>query len=72
MSDLARCFAVTGTVYTGPLYCGNRAKDTDANGRPICNVHKRGNPGIEWRGEGHRYPYGDGDGGWKFAKGAAR
>lgn len=72
-----RCYAVVGTATFGPMYCGNKAKTVDANGRPICGVHKKGNPGIEWRGDGHRYPYGtggraEGHTAWRFARGEYR
>lgn len=68
-----RCYAVVGTAWTGPRYCGYPAKSGDANGRPVCGVHKDGQPGIEWRGEGHRYPYRTSPGRrgteWVFARG---
>lgn len=66
-----RCFAVVGTVWTGPLYCGNRAKSEDANGRPVCGIHRRGFPGISWFGERYRYPEGTG-GDWQFDRGGPR
>lgn len=71
---VGRCYAVTGDAWGGPRYCGNTAKTEDANGRPVCGVHKKGQPGIEWRGEGHRYPYGTGGAGtvWQFSRGEFR
>jgi hypothetical protein len=66
-----RCMAVTGTASFGPMYCGNPSKTEDANGRPVCGVHKKGNPGIAWRGDRYRYPEGTG-GHWRFSKGDPR
>jgi len=60
-----RCHAVTGTAWTGPMYCGFPAKTYDVNGRPLCGVHRRGNPGIEWLGDRANYPHGTG-GSWRF------
>jgi hypothetical protein len=57
--------APMGTVWTGPLYCGYKAKTTDANGRPVCGIHKNGTVGIEWFGDRRRYPYGTG-GRWNW------
>lgn len=66
-----RCMAMTGTAWTGPMYCGNPAKGEDVNGRPICGVHRRGNPHTEWYGDRRRYPEGTG-GHWRFSKGDPR
>lgn len=66
-----RCYAVCGSTATGPLYCGNRAKSVDANGRPVCGTHKKGQLGIAWYGDRYRYPEGTG-GDWKFARGEFR
>jgi hypothetical protein len=66
-----RCFAVVGTAWTGPAYCGHPAKTEDVNGRPICGVHRRGIAGIAWYGDRYRYPEGTG-GTWKFAHGPKR
>lgn len=74
-----RCYAVTGNVYTGPMFCGYPAKTWDVNGRPVCGVHKKGQPGILWFGTRYRYPEGTQDsvgvartGRWKFAHGEPR
>lgn len=66
-----RCMAVTGTATFGPMYCGNRAKSEDVNGRPVCGVHKAGQPGIPWYGDRGRYPEGTG-GDWKWSRGEYR
>ena len=66
-----RCYAVTGTAQGGRAYCGNPAKTIDANGRPVCGVHRKGNPGIMWYGDRYRYPEGTG-GRWEFSKGPRR
>lgn len=65
-----RCMAVVGSVHTGPLYCGHRAKD-EAYGRPVCGVHRAGQPGIEWFGDRGRYPHGTA-GNWQFYRGTKR
>ena len=57
MSD-ERCMAVMGNVHTGALYCGNRAKGHDANGRPCCGIHLGKQHGIEWWGDRRAYPHG--------------
>jgi hypothetical protein len=70
-----RCMGVVGTVWTGPLYCGNRAASVDRNGRPVCGIHHGRQEVIEWRGGGGCYPYGPGDPEgqrWRFAHGAPR
>lgn len=56
------CCAVVGTVWDRWNMCGNPTKAVDANGRPVCGIHKKGQPGIEWRGYAHRYPHGAGPG----------
>lgn len=66
-----RCYTVAGTAWAGPRYCGYPAKTLDPNGRPVCGVHKKGNPGIMWYGDRYRYPEGTG-GRWQFNKGEAR
>ncbi len=66
-----RCYAAVGTAWTGPLYCGHPAKTTDANGRPVCGVHRRGQPGVEWLGARYRYPHGI-IGAWRFFNGKPR
>lgn len=66
-----RCFAVVGSANRGPLYCGNRSKGRDANGRPTCGVHASKQVGIEWLGSRGRYPHGLG-GVWRFARGEFR
>lgn len=67
-----RCMAVVGTVHNGPQYCGNRARaGTDLNGRPVCNIHRCNQLGIEWRGDRGSYPHGTG-GSWRFARGEFR
>ena len=66
--SVERCFAVVGTVHSGPQYCGYRAKATDANGRPCCLRHLHKQEGIAWYGERYRYPEGTG-GAWKFRHG---
>lgn len=63
-----RCLAVQGTASGGPMYCGNPAKHEDPNGRPVCGVHRKGNPGIAWYGDRYKYPEGTG-GYWRFVKG---
>lgn len=63
-----RCFAVVGAAFTGKQFCGYPAKTTDANGRPVCGVHKKGQPMIAWYGDRYRYPEGTG-GRWEFAHG---
>ena len=70
-TDASRCMAVVGTVWTGPMYCGNPAKTEDVNGRPVCGVHKKGQPGISWFGGKRRHPEGHG-GHWRFSKGEPR
>lgn len=66
-----RCFAVVGTVWSGPLFCGRRARSVDANGRPICGYHRKGQPEIAWDGDGGLYPHGPLDradlGKWQFS-----
>lgn len=64
-----RCMAVTGTASTGPRYCGYPAK-TEVADRPVCGVHKKGQPGIEWS-DRLGYPHGP-YGRWDFSKGVAR
>lgn len=71
MSDQMRCMATQGTAFTGPLYCGNRAKTVDVNGRPVCGVHRKGQPRIPWFGDQGRYPEGTG-GTWKWVRGEFR
>lgn len=63
-----RCYAVVGDFWTGPAYCGHPAKSTDANGRPICGVHRKGQPRIMWYGDRYRYPEGTA-GRWQFRHG---
>lgn len=53
-----RCMAVTGSVYTGPLYCGNKTTMRDDNGRPCCRRHINKQLFIEWRGDAASYPHG--------------
>lgn len=63
-----RCYGVTGTVWTGPRFCGYRAKAVDANGRPCCGHHLGKQEGIAWYGDRYRYPEGTG-GSWRFTHG---
>jgi hypothetical protein len=64
-----RCYAVTGNVWTGPEYCGHPAKGEDANGRPVCGVHRRGQAGIAWFGPRANYPEGTGGKwGWRYGR----
>lgn len=70
-ADCGRCFAVTGDVWSGNRFCGNPAKSVDVNGRPVCGVHKKGQPGIAWYGDRYRYPEGTG-GEWKWSRGEFR
>ncbi len=74
MDTPERCMAPTGTVWTGPLYCGNKAKGHDRNGRPVCGVHRRHptrTEGTAWFGDRGRYPEGT-QGDWKFSRGEFR
>lgn len=71
-----RCYAITGTAFTGPMYCGSPAKRADSNGRPLCN---RKHPSLEyskWAGSTGHYPHGirdfPGDRRWTFANGPQR
>ncbi len=68
--NTSRCFGILGTARTGPLYCGNKAKSTDVNGRPVCGVHRNGHPHNEWTEKGF-YPNGP-RGKWRFWNGEAR
>ena len=64
-----RCCAVMGGP--GQRYCSNRARSVDANGRPICGVHRSGQVDIEWFGDWASFPHGTG-GTWWFARGEYR
>lgn len=66
-----RCHSIVGTVWTGPMYCGARAKRMDANGRPLCGRKHRSNEGTLWFGKDRRYPGGTA-GRWEFQTGPKR
>lgn len=71
ITDPDRCFAVVGTAFSGPHYCGNPAKLLNEAGRPVCGVHARHRQHAERWDENASYPFGP-LGKWKFDKGAAR
>ncbi len=71
MNVAVRCMAVTGTVWTGPQYCGYKGVDIDDNGRPCCKRHLGDQHGVEWLGDRGRYPHGVG-GRWVWRHGPVR
>ena len=70
MSD-GRCFAVVGTAYSGPAFCGRPAKGVDEAGRPVCGLHVRRRQHAESWEPAVAYPRGKG-GAWKFQYGDQR
>ena len=68
LSATTRCYGIVGTARGGPAYCGYRAKDVDANGRPCCGIHLGKMLTVSWYGNRYRYPEGIG-GRWRFAHG---
>lgn len=71
-----RCYAIVGTAFTGPMYCGSPAKRVDANGRPLCNRKHSDCEQLCWDEQHGRYPHGPndyrGERPWKFQNGPAR